>query len=652
MSGAAPDEVGAEAPAQDPDPAQGASGAPDAPGTPAADHEADPVAEALEARRDAEGPLAGRLLTGTPVSPGLVLGEARRKDHDLSSVSEGRVARDEVEGELNRFRRSLDASRRQLEDLRTRITDQVAPGEARVLDTHLAYLKDSVFIADVEELIIGEQMRLEAAIAKVIADFDRIFQLVESETLRQSAVDLRDVGIRVLRNLEEDEPDAAGVAEAEAAGATERYVLVARELSIVDMFDLNNDHVLGIVTEGGGLTSHAAILARSMRIPTITGVEGLLDEVAQGDFLIVDAAEGQVRVNPNELARAQYTRTEDTAVERLEPGEVAQDEGRGDRIPLPVTTRDGVEIGLSAIAGNLAEVDRSADLGLPGLGLYRTELLYLLDKEPPSRESLVAHYRAVADKALAGPVCMRLLSANSGLGLRYLYTEREANPHLGRVGIRILLHKEHVLRRQLQALLLAFPERELRIALPFVTDCGELRRVKEVLFEERLELKKLGKPLCEQVRIGVVVQTPASVFGIDDLAREADFLTINLDSLLQGLLAADRDTGELAEYFESMHPYVLRMLREVVQSATAGGRPLSVFGVSAADPANLPLLFGIGLRQFLVPSRAAATFAREASGLDSVAATRAARVAAQSSCLGEAQGAIGAYRHGYARPQE
>lgn len=606
------------------------------------------MAEALEASAGAEGPLAGELLHGTPVSPGLVLGVAHHKDHDLKNVEEVRVARDEVEGELNRFRSSLDASRRQIEDLKQRLADQIAANDARILDTHLAYLKDSVFIADVEELIIGEQMRLDAAIAKVISDFDRIFQLVESETLRQSAVDLRDVGIRVLRNLEDEVP--ASVEEL----PPERYILVARELSIVDMFDLNNEHVLGIVTEGGGLTSHAAIFARSMRIPTITGVEGLLERVAEGAFLILDAAEGQVRVNPSEIVRAQYTRTEDTVALGTEvvEGEEQAPKPVRERLELPLKTRDGVELGIAAIAGNLAEVDRAADHGLPGIGLYRTELLYLLDKEPPTREALVTHYRAVADKALPGPICMRLLSANSGLGLRYLYPHREANPHLGRVGIRILLQKEAVLRRQLQALLLAFPERELSIALPFVTDCGELRRVKEILFEERLELKKTGAPLAERPKVGVVVQTPASVFGISDLARESDFLTINLDSLLQGLLAADRDTGELAEYFESMHPYVLRMLRDVVKIAAENGRPLSIFGVSAADPANLPLLFGIGLRQFLVPSRASTAFAAEARGLDSVAATRAARVAAQSSCLGEAQSAIGAYRHGYARPQE
>mgnify|MGYP002628518281 CR=1 FL=1 len=598
------------------------------------------VAGALEANGGAS--IAGELLCGTSVSAGLVLGRAHRKDHDLSAVEEGRVAVEEVDGELNRFRTALEASKRQIKDLKSRLAGQVAPNDARILDTHLAYLKDSVFIADVERLILVEQLRLDGAIAKVIGDFDRIFRLVESETLRQSAVDLRDVGIRVLRNLEE-----SGAPTEEPS--SERYILVASELSIVDMFDLNNDHVLGIVTEGGGLTSHAAIFARSMRIPTITGVDGLLDKVKEGDFLILDSAEGHVRVNPGELARAQYTRTEDSSSDDSDGGSESIAEPQ---IELPVLTTDGVTVSIEAIAGNLAEVDRAASVGLSGVGLYRTELVYLLDKEPPSREALVTHYRAVAEKATPGPVMLRLLSANSGLGLRYLYPEREANPHLGRVGIRILLHQEAVLRRQLQAMLLAFHDRELQIALPFVTDCGEVRRVKELLFEERLELRKFGQPFQEHPQIGVVVQTPASVFGLADLAREADFLTINLDSLLQGLLAADRDTGELAEYFESMHPYVLRMLKGIVREASEASKPLSIFGVSAADVSNLPLLFGIGLRKFLVPARKAVQFANEVRRLDSSAAARAARVAAASSCLGEAQSAIGHYRHGYASPAE
>ncbi len=234
-------------------------------------------------------------LRGSPVAPGLVLGVVHRKDHDLTGSWE-RVPRGGIEEELTRFRTARDRAFAQLQDLKGRVAGRVGADDARILDTHLTYLRDSAFISDVENLITGEQMRLEAAIAKVIGDFDRIFRLVESQTLRQSAVDLRDVGIRVLRNLEDDAPPAAAAPNGD-------YVLVARELNIVDMFNLDNDHVRGIATEEGGLTSHAAIFARSMRIPTITAVGGLLEEVREGDFVLLDATEGTLHLNPDERVR-------------------------------------------------------------------------------------------------------------------------------------------------------------------------------------------------------------------------------------------------------------------------------------------------------------------------------------------------------------
>jgi phosphotransferase system enzyme I (PtsI) len=209
---------------------------------------------------------AGPILRGATVAPGLVLGRVHRQDHDLARERAERVPLDEIEVELNRFRQALDDARLQLTDLRSRLAGRVREEDAHILDTHLAYLRDSAFIADVENLILNEQMRLEGAIGKVVGDFDRIFRLVQNETLRQSAVDLRDVGIRVLRNLERRSSDAP------AAPPPRDYILVGRELSIVDMFNLANENVKGIVTQAGGLTSHAAIFARSMRIPTLTGV--------------------------------------------------------------------------------------------------------------------------------------------------------------------------------------------------------------------------------------------------------------------------------------------------------------------------------------------------------------------------------------------
>lgn len=580
------------------------------------------------------------LLRGTPVAPGLALGPIHRKDHALEGVQVQRVPLDGVETELNRFHRALLDARAQLSRLKESLVGKVPADEARILDVHVAYLKDSVFLSDVENLIVNEQLCLEAAIAKVISDFDRIFRLVQNATLRERAVDLRDVGIRVLRQLERARDDAAPQRPEEPEGD---YILVAKELSIVDMFNLRGERVLGIVTEEGGLTSHAAVLARSMRIPTLTAVRGLLAEAREGDFAILDASEGSVRIDPEERVREQY-QAERARLETVpESDEAPPWSGRG------LSTLDGERVEISATCGNLAEVGAAAAAGLAEIGLYRTELLYLVEKEAPSLEALLRHYESVLAAAHGAGVTFRLLNADSSLAIGYLHGAREPNPALGRAGVRALLSREQVLRRQLSALLRLAPGPEVSILLPFVTDAGEVRRVREVLFEERLELKKAGVPYRERMRLGVALETPASLLGARDLASECDFLVLSLDSLVQHLLAVDRENTELSRWFEALHPYVLRAVAQVVATSDELGRELAVFGYTAVRPHNLPFLLGLGLRHWIVPPGGAREFAAEVAQIDTRQAKRSARRAAESGSLAEAETLVDGYRHGYAR---
>jgi phosphoenolpyruvate-protein kinase (PTS system EI component) len=583
---------------------------------------------------------AGPILRGATVAPGLVLGRVHRQDHDLARERAERVPLDEIEVELNRFRQALDDARLQLTDLRSRLAGRVREEDARLLDTHLAYLRDSAFIADVENLILNEQMRLEGAIGKVVGDFDRIFRLVQNETLRQSAVDLRDVGIRVLRNLERRSSDAP------AAPPPRDYILVGRELSIVDMFNLANENVKGIVTQAGGLTSHPAIFARSMRIPTLTGGEGLLHEVREGDFVILDATEGLLRVNPDDVVRAQYSEatSEGAPSASTETAEVPE-------WALRRRTHDGEEITVEASAGNLPEVEQSAALGVGAVALYRTELLFLTDSTPPSRDALVQHYASVVGAARGKRVTFRLLSADSSLGIRYLHPHKERNPSLGRVGIRALLAQPHILRRQLQAIALAGHGADVRIAVPFACDCSDLRRVREFLFEERLELRRTGERFQAAIPVGVVLETPASLLGVRDFAAEADFLLLNLDALQQHVLAIDREDPELARALESLHPYVLRALAKTCEVAGGAGRELTIFGASAQRTENLTHLIGCGLRRFALPPGAMQEFLAALAQVDAKAAARGARSSARSTSLSETRfRSLAEFRHGYARP--
>lgn len=576
----------------------------------------------------AVAPTNSLTLRGVSVAPGLATGLIHRKDYDLQSARVERVARDEIEDELNHFHSALTAARAQLVALKAKLVGQVPAHEARILDVHLAYLKDSVFIADVESLILNEQLRLEAAIAKVISDFDRIFKLVQDPNLRERAVDLRDVGIRVLRHLER----SSEASELRSPRPTD-YILAAKELSIVDMFNVNGEHVLGVLTEAGSLASHAAILARSLRIPTVTAVPGLLDQVREGDFAIVDASEGVALINPDELVRAQY-----------QSGERRAEAPRAPALQKP-RTYDGETLDVSGCCGSLPEVGQLADLGLRGVGLYRTELLYLIDKAPPSAEALAQHYSAVVASASGGPVTFRLLDADSGLGLEYLHPQREPNPSLGRAGVRALLSRELVLRRQLEAILRASANGEVRIAVPFVCDVAELRRVRECLFEEKLELRKRGIAHASRTQVGAVIETPAALLGARDLAREADFLVVALDGLTQHLLAADRDNPELKKYFESLHPIVLRSLRTLVEISEELRKPLSAYGLALIQPQSPHFLVGIGLRSFHVEASAAREFIAQLRNVSVPLARRVATAAAKSACIEETLTLVDSFKH-------
>ncbi|MAF65945.1 MAG: phosphoenolpyruvate--protein phosphotransferase [Planctomycetes bacterium] len=573
-----------------------------------------PVLGPVHGPEHGEGPL----LKGAAIVPGLAVGVIYRKDEDLQRGAAQRVPLDGVERELNRFHSALRESRTQLGDLKAHLVGKVSSDHVRILDTHLAYLKDTVFQSDVENLILNEQMSLEAAIAKVVSDFDRIFRLVENQMLRERAVDLRDVGIRVLRNLEQTEEGTP-----RPVPHPRDYVLVARELSIVDMFNLDNDQVLGIATETGGVTSHAAILARSMGIPTITGVEGLLNRASDGERVLLDASEGVLHLAPSEALLAQY---QDPLARAAQAGTVIG-EWAGDEL----RTADGASVRLSASCGNLPEVSSALALGVEAVGLYRTELMHFVGSEPPSMDSLIAHYRAVIEEARGGPVTFRLLHADSGLGLGYLHEHREANPALGLAGVRALLAREDVLRAQLAACLrVAGDGGKIRIAVPFVTDRAELRRVSDLLTEESVRLRRSGALFASQIELGAVIEVPIAALAARELAAAGDFLMVSFDALSQFVMAADRHGHELDHYFEVAHPAMLRLLRQVVRACARESRPLSVFGVGAVSPFHLPLLVGLGLREFCVAPGGLSDVSERLRALDADSARDLARRAMEA----------------------
>lgn len=543
------------------------------------------------------------MLRGTPVSPGLVIGRAHRLElEEDGKVPAHRVSAEEAHQELNRFRAALDLSREQLLSLKRKLEGSVSADDLRILDVHLSYLADPIFVTDVENRVLNDSLNLEAAIDRVLWDFSRILKLVENEYIRERAHDLSDVALRVLRNLA---PAPAGAGAELPAGS---IVLVTRELTVTDMFLPPAEPggsprvVAGVVAEEAGITSHAAILARSMGVPCVSGLSDLAAKIGEGDELVVDGTEGIVRLRPDEAVKAEYAQTK--AV--VEPAPPQQEE---EWVRLPDLTRDGTSVEILGTCGNLNDVERSMRGGLSGVGMYRTELLFLVDREAPAEEELLKHYRSAIERAQGKPVSFRLLDLQSDVRPDLLHGgEREPNPALGLRSIRALAQRRDLLRLQLRAILRAAHERPARLLIPFVLDVGDVRLVRDLVREEREDLRKRGIPHAPKLEGGAVLEIPAAFLGVRRLIDEVDFLAIGVDNFIQYLLAADRKNKNLRSYFVHLHPTVVRAITKVAQVASGQDKRLVLFGEVASRPENLPLFLGCGVRSFSISPIAARVF--------------------------------------------
>ncbi len=519
-----------------------------------------------------------------------------------------------VEEEVGRFRAAVKMARLELEELRQRHGGSMKEEDVRILDVHAAYLQDPSFLDSVERIIRNELLRGESAVAGVVGEFERVMDLVEDQRLKDRAEDLRDVGLRVLRWMKVEEIEE-GQAPPEP---TEPFVLAARRLSVSDMFSLDRKLVLGILAEEGSGTSHAAILSRSMRIPTLTGVEDLFEKAREGDFVILDASEGVVRINPDERVLREF----EEAASSLSPVEAGISPGES-------RTLDGEPINLVGSCGTLADVDRCAELGLGGIGVYRTELLFVAE-EHPSEEMAFHHYREVLKRAGGAPVTFRLLNAE----MRCLEKGvEERNPSLGLRSIRALFKRPDLLRLQLRALLRAAAGDELNILVPFVTTREDLRRVRHFLEEERESLARERQDLPLDVKTGICVDVPATALALSDFLGEVDFVVVGLDDLTQYLLAADRDSLSVRPWFQACHPGLFRLLAGLHQAARERNVPIGLFGENAADQVSLPFFLGVGFRSFSISPVRVPSFLRTLSSLE---AGRCRDLASKALTLGSA----------------
>lgn len=521
------------------------------------------------------------MLKGTSLSPGYAEGTIRIKAGELDAVpSRQLTSEDEIREETRRFREVLQSSQDQLRDLRERFGSRITPEKARIFDVHIACLKDPVFISDVENLIQKDRWNLEAAISRVIDNFGKIFNLVENSYLKERAADLRDIAIRLLRNLKQaqEEGDATG---------NEPTVLVARELTLVDLFGVDQENVAGILTEGGGVTSHAAILARSIGVPTVIGIEGLLERVKDGDFVAIDGVAGTVFMHPDARVReslraAQPPPPDSAEIERL-------------KLLAPVTA-DGVRLSLQANVGKFSEIDKAKSYDIDGIGLFRTEFLFLTHPDVPPEDLQHNLYYEAARRMEGKPITLRCLDLDSATEPAYLSLRQEPNPALGLRSLRVMLGNVAIFKRQLRALLRANEDRNIRLLIPFVSMREDLERAKELLEEAAEELRGEGVEVS-MPPVAVLIEVPALAVSPELVTDLADFVVVGTDNLLQYVTASDRNNAAVAHQYRASHPAFLRLLADLASRLReAGQQDFVVCGEVAGDPRFTPFFVGIGAR--------------------------------------------------------
>lgn len=523
------------------------------------------------------------VVRGECVAPGIAVGPVFLRGFDAQQTSR-RIAADEVESELNRLREALQKSRAQIDEIKQKQADRLGEAELRIFDAHMAYLGDAMFVTEIEAQVIKERLPVREAVQLVFTKYDRIFQLVESELLRRRASDLRDVATRLQRNLEGD-------AVRGSAGPSGPYVLAAKRLTTADMFNLANDKVEGIVAEEGGVSSHAAILARGMGIPTVTGIRDLTRLLRDGDIVVLDATAGQLVARPDDRELAEAT----IAVQRWKASKVA--------VELPAATshatRDGTPVRLLGSCGSPGEAELVRTFGLEGIGVYRTELQFLTGPQRPTEDLLAATYRQVVEAQAGKPLALRLLDVMAAK--RDAPSLQERNPTMGLRGVRGLLVDPDLLRTQLRAILRAAAgASNVSVLVPFVTSLSDLQRVKAALLEERVALKKARVAAAADLAIAPVIEVPVAAMSLASLLVESDYAVVAVDDLQAHLLAADRDNVAVREYHEMVHPAVFEILARMAKDAERRNKSLVLFGESAADPVRIPFYLGAGYRSFSI----------------------------------------------------
>ena len=527
-------------------------------------------------------------MKGTSASAGIGIGKAAIVEETELVIKKETIS--DAAAEKERFHAALNQAMEETDALAKDLATRVGEKEAEILNGHLMLLSDPMLTGEIENTIAGENACSEYAIESVCNMYADMFASMGDELMQQRATDMRDIKTRMQKIL-------LGVSSVDIASLPAGSIIVAKDLTPSMTAGINPDNVCGIVTELGGKTSHSAILARALEIPAVVAVEGFLNNVKDGDTVVLDGSEGIVFVNPEETITAEYE-TKRTAYLK-EKKELDQYIGK------PTVTKDGVTIELVANIGKPEDVDKVLQYDAEGIGLFRTEFLFMDRNSMPTEDEQFEAYQKVAIAMNGKPVIIRTLDIGGDKEIPYMALKKDENPFLGYRAIRFCLdRREDVYRPQLRALLRASAFGNIKIMVPMVTCLEEFREAKAMIEEVKAELDLKGIAYKRDIQVGIMVETAAASLMADAFAKEVDFFSIGTNDLTQYTMSVDRGNDKVSYLYSPLNPAVLRSIRHIIQCGRKEGIMVGMCGEAASDPLMIPLLLAFGLNEFSMSASA------------------------------------------------
>jgi phosphoenolpyruvate-protein phosphotransferase (PTS system enzyme I) len=541
---------------------------------------------------------------GVAVSPGIVQGTAYvyRPDEDLPPRTS--IREDQVDAEIERFQNALGLTRRQIIELHDRVRASLGASDAEIFEAHLMVVEDGVLIEEVQKTLRRELCNAEHAFHTVAHRYAKSLAALEDPYFRERASDIHDISRRIVRNLL-GRP-TGGLSELKSA-----HVVIAHNLTPSDTAQIDRDIVIGFCTEAGGKTSHTAIMARSLNIPAIVGLHEILATVESGDAVLVDGYSGLLIVHPSAQTLAEYG--------ALQESKAAVEMRLTELRETASTTQDGRHIILSANIEQPEDIEQAKASGAQGVGLLRTEFLYLGREDLPSEDEQAAAYTAVAAASKPHALIIRTLDLGGDKLHATLHATAEENPFLGWRAIRVCLERKDIFKTQLRAILRASVHGSIKLMFPMISGMAELRQAKAILDECRAELDKEGVPFEREMEVGMMIEIPSAAMIADLFAKEVDFFSLGTNDLVQYTIAADRGNEHIAHLYEPTHPAVLRLIRKTVEAANAAGIWVGVCGEMGGDIVLTPLLIGLGVDELSCGSAVLPRVKRAVRSLDATA---------------------------------